>query len=167
MTATETSQNSERELVITREFAAPRDLLWDVWTISEHMEKWFGPRGFSTRVKTNEFRVGGKLEYVMIGPDGAEYPGISFFREITPKTRIVATDDFGDGIEKVTGGVDLPAAMEVTTLFDVLTEKTSKLTVRIMHPTIEDKKKHEAMGVVEGWGSSFEKLDEHLAEMQK
>lgn len=167
MTATETSQNNDRELIITREFAAPRDLVWDVWTESQHIEKWFGPRGFNTKVKTNDFRVGGKLEYVMIGPDGTEYPGISFFKEIEPKERIVATDDFGEGIEKVTEGIDLPAQMIVTELFDPIDDTHSKVTIRIMHPTAEDKKKHEDMGVVGGWGSSFECLDDYLVEIQK
>jgi len=167
MTATETSQNNERELVITREFAAPRDLLWDVWNEPQHIEKWFGPKGFSTRVNALEFKVGGKFDYVMIGPDGTEYPGVSYYKEITPKERVVASDDFGDKMEEVMPDVDLPGAMVVTQLFDPIDDKKSKVTIRIMHASAEDKKKHEKMGVVQGWGSSFEDLDEYLAELQK
>ena len=42
---TATSMGSDKDIVITREFAAPRQLVWDVWTQPEHMEKWFGAKG--------------------------------------------------------------------------------------------------------------------------
>jgi uncharacterized protein YndB with AHSA1/START domain len=165
MTAVEMA--NENVIEIIREFDAPRDLLWDVWTESKHLEKWFGPKGFDTRVEELDLRVGGKSHYVMIGPDGKEYPGKGVFLEISPKDRIVSSDEFGDGFEGVDGGADLPQGMVLTALFDVVSEKKSRLTVRVAHPTPEDKKKHEAMGVVGGWNSSFEKMDEYLAELQK
>ncbi len=164
MTAVEMA--NENVIEIIREFDAPRDLLWDVWTESKHIEKWFGPKGFDTRVEELDLRVGGKSHYVMIGPDGKEYPGKGVFLEISPKDRIVSTDEFGEGAEETLPGVDLPSGMVTTALFDVVSEKKSKLTIRVAHPTPEDKKKHEAMGVVEGWKSSLEKMDEYLAELQ-
>jgi uncharacterized protein YndB with AHSA1/START domain len=164
MTAVEMA--NENVIEIIREFDAPRDLLWDVWTESKHIEKWFGPKGFDTRVDEMDLRVGGKSRYVMIGPDGKEYPGKGTFLEVSPKDRIVSTDEFGDDFEKAAGGADLPQGMILTTLFDVVSEKKSKLTIRVAHPTPEDKKKHEAMGVVDGWKSSLEKMDEYLAELQ-
>jgi uncharacterized protein YndB with AHSA1/START domain len=59
--------------------------------------------------------------------------------------------------------VDLPQGMITTFLFDDLGEST-RLTLITSHPSVDDKKKHEAMGVVDGWNSSFDKLDEYLAE---
>jgi uncharacterized protein YndB with AHSA1/START domain len=56
--------------------------------------------------------------------------------------------------------------MVVTMTFEEIGGKT-KLTLRIAHPTAEDKKKHEEMGVVAGWQSSFDCLEEHLAELKK
>ena len=168
MTATSSTQTNEKEIVITREFAAPRQLVWDVWTQPKHIEKWFGPKGFDTRVEGHDFKVGGRSTYVMIGPDGTEYPGTGVFKEIVPIEKIVTTDEFGEGIEKVESlkNVDLPQGMISTFLFDDLGEQT-KLTVLIAHPTVEDRKKHEDMGVVGGWNSSFDKLDEYLADVQK
>ena len=165
MTATSTTKYSDKDIVITREFAAPRQLVWDVWTTPKHVEKWFGPKGFTTRVEKLDFKVGGRSNYVMIGPDGTEYPSTGVFQEIVPIEKIVTTDEFGEGIEKIEAlkNVDLPKGMVSTFLFDDLGERT-KLTLITSHPTVEDREKHEAMGVVAGWNSSLDKLEEYLPE---
>src|SRR5262245_63539620 len=90
---------SDREIVITRVFDAPRDLVWKVWTQPEHVARWWGPRGFTTTVTELDLRVGGRSRYVMKGPDGAEYPVCGVFREIVPFERIVTTDEFGEGFK--------------------------------------------------------------------
>lgn len=167
MTATSTTQVNDMDIVITREFAAPRQLVWDVWTQPKHIEKWFGPKGFDTRVEKLEFEVGGRSVYVMTGPDGTEYPSNGVFKEIVPIEKIVTTDEFGDGFDEIESmkGKDLPQGMVTTYLFYDITERT-KLTIITSHPTVEDKKKHEAMGVVEGWNSSLDKAEEYLAKIQ-
>ena len=157
--------NDSKEIVIRREFDAPRSLLWDVWTRPEHIEKWWGPRGFSTKVTEMDFRAGGKWKYVMTGPDGMEYPVNGIFSEVTPPERIVTTDEFGDDYDKRMPGVDLPKGLVATAVFDDLGTR-SRLTLTTSHATAEDRKKHEAMGVIAGWNSSFDKMDEYLAEIQ-
>jgi uncharacterized protein YndB with AHSA1/START domain len=159
-----TAARSETNLTLTREFAFPRDLVWTAWTEPEHIAQWFGPEGFSTRVEEYEFKTGGRFKYVMIGPDGNEYPGVSVFKEITPKDRIVATDDFSDNyIEK---NPDVPSGMIVTETFEDLGART-KVTISIDHASAEDKRKHEEMGVVAGWGSTLDKLEKHLASLKQ
>jgi uncharacterized protein YndB with AHSA1/START domain len=165
---TATSSPIDTEIIITREFAAPRRLVWDVWTEPKHIEKWFGPKGFTTRVENIDFKVGGRWEYVMVGPDGTEYPSVGVFREIVPIEKIVTTDEFGEGFEEIESvkNIDLPQGMIATALFDDLGGRT-KLTIIVSHPTIEDRKKHEAMGVVDGWNSSLDKMEDYLAAAQK
>lgn len=168
MTATSSTQLSDKDIVISREFTAPRQLVWDVWTQPKHIEKWFGPKGFTTRVESLDFKVGGRSSYVMIGPDGTEYPSSGVYREIVPIEKIVTTDEFGEGFDDIEAmkNVDLPQGMVSTFLFDDLGERT-KLTIITSHPTVEDRKKHEAMGVVDGWNTSLDKLDAYLAEAGK
>lgn len=168
MTATSGTEQSELDIIITREFAAPRQLVWDVWTQPEHIEKWFGPKGFDTRVETLDFRVGGRSEYVMVGPDGTEYPANGTFNEIVPIEKIVSSDEFGEEYQAAAAKkkMDLPKGMVLTALFDDLGQRT-KLTLITSHPTVEDKKKHEAMGVVAGWNSSFDKMNEYLETIVK
>lgn len=168
MTATSNKQTKDTEIVITREFSAPRQLVWDVWTEPKHVEKWFGPKGFTTRVESVDFKVGGKWKYVMVGPDGTEYPSVGVFREIVPIEKIVSTDEFGEGFEEIESvkNIDLPQGMIATTLFDDLGERT-KLTIIVSHPTVEDREKHEAMGVVDGWNTTLDKMEEYLVEVSK
>lgn len=159
-----TPARSETNITIVREFDAPRDLVWRVWTESDHITQWFGPKGFSTRVDRNEVENGGRFDYVMIGPDGTEYPGTSVFKEVTPQDRIVATDDFGE--EFKAGNPDLPSGMIVTTTFEDVTGPKTKVTISIEHPTAIDRKKHEAMGVIEGWNSSLDKAAAYISTQQ-
>ena len=163
---TATQQSKETEIVINREFTAPRQLVWDVWTQPKHIEKWFGPKGFDTRVEKFDFKVGGRATYVMVRPDGKEYPGTGVYKEIVPIEKIVTTDEFGEGFEESHPDMDLPQGMVTTALFDDLSDKT-KLTLIISHPTVEDRKKHEAMGVVDGWNSSLDKANEYITTLQK
>jgi uncharacterized protein YndB with AHSA1/START domain len=157
---------SEKELVIVREFDAPRNLVWRVWNEPEHIEKWFGPEGFNTRVKSMDFRQGGKWEYVMIGPDGAEYPFGGVYLEIEPIEKVVSTDEFGDEYKERNPEMSTPKITSVTTLFEDH-GATTRVVIKTLHATVEDRKKHEEMGVVAGWNSSFDKLDVYLADAQK
>jgi uncharacterized protein YndB with AHSA1/START domain len=158
-----TSAQSDREIVITRVFDAPRELVFEAWTDPKHITQWWGPKGFTTRVTQLDLRPGGKWRYVMIGPDGTEYPATGTFREIIPPERIVTSDEFDEGFEKVMNA-NLPRGMVMTAIFEDLAGKT-KLTLRIMHESVADRRKHEEMGVIAGWNSSLECLDEYLAKM--
>lgn len=162
-TAADTKQNA---IVIVREFDAPRDLVWQVWTEKEHIEKWFGPKGFDTRVDHLDFKVGGEMRLVMIDANGIEYPSKGIYLEIDAPQKVVSTDDFGEGIDKIEAmkDVKLPSGMITTAEFEDLGNRC-RLTLTIGHPTEEDRKRHEDMGVVGGWNSSFDKMDEYLAEI--
>jgi uncharacterized protein YndB with AHSA1/START domain len=96
-----TDTQGDRELVITRVFDAPRELVWKAWTDPKHIAQWWGPKGFTTRVEQMDFRPGGIWRYVMCSPDGTEYPVNGVFREVVPSERIVATDEFDEGFEQV------------------------------------------------------------------
>ncbi|MDZ8227230.1 MULTISPECIES: SRPBCC domain-containing protein [unclassified Nostoc] len=157
----DTDAQSQREIAIVRILKAPREVVFQAWTDPKHIAQWWGPKGFTTRVIEMDVRPGGKWRYVMTGPDGKEYPAKGVFREIVPFERIVTTDEFDEGFEKVVNA-DLPKGMVVTAIFEDLDSNT-KLTLQIMHESIEDRRKHEQMGVIEGWNSTFDCLDEFLA----
>ena len=154
---------SEREIIITRIFNAPRELVFKAWTQAEHIAQWWGPKGFTTRVIEMDLRPGGQLRYVMIAPDGTEYPGKGVFREIVPPERIVTSDEFDEGFEQLINA-ELPQEMMMTAIFEEVDNKT-KLTLMIVHQSADERCKHEQMGVVAGWNSSFDCLDEFLAKM--
>lgn len=157
--ATDTD-TADREIVITRVFDAPRQRVFDAWTLPEEIEQWWGPEGFTTTVTELDLRPGGTSRYVMRGPDGAEYPVKGVFREVVAPERIVTTDEFDEGFELP--GVELPQGIVATMLFEEQGPRTA-LTLTISHATPADRARHEAMGVVAGWNSSFDCLDAYLA----
>lgn len=78
-----------REFVITREFDAPRELVFQAWTDPKHLAQWWGPKGFTNPVCEWDARPGGKIYDVMRGPNGADYPMGGEFRELVAPERLV------------------------------------------------------------------------------
>jgi len=161
---TETADKSA-ELVITRKLNAPLELVWQAWTLREHISQWMGPSGFSTRVEEYDLQPGGRWRFVMIGPDHKEYPCMGVFREVVPMQHIVSSDGFGEGCDSHPDS-DLPNDMIVTQQFKRLDDQNTQVVIRIMHQSAEDRRKHEQLGVVDGWGSTFECLEAHLVTMK-
>jgi len=151
----------DKTIVIERVFNAPREKVWKAWTDTAEIEKWWGPRGFSTRVEKSDLKNGGSWRYVMVEEaTGTEYPAEGVIKEIIDQERVVTTDNFDE--KDVAANPNLPQGLVTTTVFTDLGDKT-KLSITISHPTAEEKKKHEAMGVLTGWNESLDKLAENLS----
>ena len=80
---------ADREVVISREIDAPRELVFEAFTEVRHLSRWWGPEGFTTTTRSFEFRVGGVWDFVMHGPDGTDYSEWITWTEIVPPERIV------------------------------------------------------------------------------
>lgn len=86
---------TEREIVVTRVFNAPRELVFDAFTKPELLKRWmFGPGGWTLDVCEIDLRVGGAYRYVWRGPNGAEMGMGGIHREVVPPERVVATQLF-------------------------------------------------------------------------
>lgn len=160
MTANNTAK--EKEIVITRTFNASREAVWQAWTEPNQIEQWWGPRGFTTRIDEMDFEVGGSFKYTMLDGEENEYPSVGVYQEIVKPKRIVATDEFGDFDQNEQAAPEgLPTGMITTTAFEESDGKTN-VTISIMHQSAEDRKKHEEMGVVDGFNEQLDKLEEYL-----
>ena len=148
------TQGDSVEIVIERMFDAPRDLVWKAWTDPEHVAQWWGPRGMSARVDELDLRPGGTWRYALLGPNGYEMPQSGVFREVVPPELIVTTAEFEVGM-------DAPQRMVLAYRFEDLGDKT-KLTMTITHASADERREHEAMGVVEGWNSNFDSLVDYI-----
>src|SRR5437879_13654195 len=87
---------TDREIVLTRVFDAPRRLVFDAFSKPELLKRWFGPRGWSLVVCEVDLRVGGGFRFVLRGHDGTEMAMRGVYREIVPPARPVdlgALDD--------------------------------------------------------------------------
>jgi uncharacterized protein YndB with AHSA1/START domain len=87
---------TDREIVMTRVFDAPRHLVFDALTKPELLKRWFGPRGWSLVVCEADLKVGGAWRWVLRGPDGRDMGMRGVYQEIMPPERLVSTESFDD-----------------------------------------------------------------------
>ena len=87
---------SDREILMTRVFDAPRDLVFDAFTRPELLKRWFGPRGWTLDVCEVDHRVGGGFRFVLRGPNGSLMGMRGVYREIVRPERSVHMESFDD-----------------------------------------------------------------------
>jgi uncharacterized protein YndB with AHSA1/START domain len=143
---------SDREIVLTRTFNAPRTLVWQAWTQPEHVSKWWGVQGLEITSCTIHLHVGGGYRYVLRGPDGAEYAFTGVYREVVPPERLVYTDSFEGMPDK---------AAVVTVTFAEQDGKTT-LTSRSLYQSASDRDAHIQSGMEAGMRESMDQLAAHL-----
>lgn len=86
---------------ITREFDAPRDLVWDAYTQAELLDQWWAPKPIESRTKVMDFREGGRRFYAMVMPDGQERWAVQRYTSITPKDEFKFFNAFSDENENL------------------------------------------------------------------
>ena len=97
----ETADTSDREIVISRVFDAPRERVFEAMTDPKQVVKWWGPNGFTTTIHEMDVRPGGVWRHTMHGPDGTDYPNKSVFLEVVKPERIVYKHSGGKKEEEV------------------------------------------------------------------
>jgi uncharacterized protein YndB with AHSA1/START domain len=149
---------TDREIVITRVFAAPRELVFAAWTDPHHVEQWWGPKGFTSFGCEIDLRVGGVFRLQMRGPDATVYPCEGVIRDVVAPERIVYA---GASEHEHACGAGLPPRSIVTVTF---TEHAGKTTLAI-HTRLESEADRDAAvqaGVYPGWSQTMDRLAEYL-----
>jgi uncharacterized protein YndB with AHSA1/START domain len=149
---------SDREIVMTRVFDAPRELVFEAHSKCEHLSRWWGPRGYSLAVCEMDFRAGGKYHFVHNNPDGTreEFGFRGEFREITPPERIVWTFEW-EG---------MPGHISVDTLtLEEIGDGRTKLTSHSLFDSVEDRDGMLQSGMETGAAETWERLAELLETM--
>jgi uncharacterized protein YndB with AHSA1/START domain len=155
----------KNELVITRIFDAPRDLVFKAWTDRDMFMQWWGPKGFTTPHCTIDLRVGGRYLNCMRSPEGKDYWSTGVYREIIPMERLVLSDSFSDENGNVISAADYgmtgdwPLEMQITVTFEDHADKT-KLT--LTHSGIAGISDMDYDNMHQGWSESFDKLADLL-----
>ena len=157
------AQESGRELIIERDFDAPPEKLWRVWSDPELMKRWWGPLGFTAPAITIDFRVGGRYLFCMRSPEGKDCWRAGVYREIVPLRRIVCTDSFADEKGNVVPAShygmpgDWPMELLVTVTFEEHDGGTRMRLRQAGLPSVEMLELTKA-----GWDGSLAKLAETL-----
>lgn len=154
MSASDTTQPSDRELVLSRVVDAPREKLFQGWTDRNLLPQWFAPAPLTTTVHELDVRPGGAFRATMKDPaSGAEYPANGVYLEVVKNERLVTTDAFEAGWRPSAK----PFMVAVITFEDAGPGKT-RYTARALHWTKEDRDQHEQMGFHQGWGQCLDQL---------
>lgn len=151
------TESFERELVLTRIFNAPREIVWKAWTEQERLAQWWGPGGFTNPVCRADPRPGGSIFIEMRAPDGAEHPMAGEFREVVAPERLVF--------------VSAPLDPAGKRMFEVLHTITfadeggkTRLTIRSQVLTTTPAAPQYLKGMREGWTQSLERLSEYVSQ---
>ena len=146
-----------RSIIGTREFDAPRELVFSAWTDAKHLAQWWGPNGFTTTTYSFDLRPGGVWRFVMHGPDGRDYQNRITFEKIVPPERIVYRHGGGDDVE--------PVQFRQTVIFEDLGGRT-RITWRGDFPsTAERNRVIRDYGADKGLAETLARLGDYVAAM--
>lgn len=144
----------DREIVIVRVLDAPRDAVFAAWTDPDAFCQWFGPDGFTCTVREMDVRPGGRACFDMASADGTVLTNRFDYIEVVPSERLVL--DHGSDVD------DDPARFRVTITLDEQADGMTVLTLRQLHPTVEQRDAKLRLGAVELGLQTIQKLAHHL-----
>jgi uncharacterized protein YndB with AHSA1/START domain len=142
---------SEREIVITRVFDAPRAIVFDAWTKAEHVAQWWDPSGAPLAICEIDLRPNGAFRFVHQGPAGLEHTFMGIYREIAAPTRLVFTTRIAPS-----------GAESIGTLNFSEHEGRTTLTLTIECQSMADRDALLQMRIDVGTTRTLDNLDEYL-----
>ena len=159
-TVSAVQEPAQWDLVLTRVFDAPRELVFKAWTDTKHLAQWWGPNGFTNPVCEIDARAGGAIRIDMRAPDGVVYPMKGVFEEITAPERLVfistALDDKGNSLFDI---------LNTVTFADQRGKTTLTLQARVIKATTQAPQY--LKGMEAGWTQSLDRLNSHLVLMKQ
>jgi len=145
---------ANREIITTRVVDAPRARVWKAWTDREQVAQWWGPNGFTSTIHEMDVRPGGVWRFVMHGPDGTDYQNKSIYEEIAKPERLAYLHESGP-------------KFHATATFDEHGGKTT-VTMRMLFDTVAERDRTvRVFGAVEGAKQTLERLNQHVAKMER
>lgn len=144
----------DREIVLSRVIAAPRERVFQAWTDPKQIVQWFGPDGFKVDSQECDIRAGGRWRFVFTGPDGKRWDNRMVFLRVEAPRLI----EMEHGSDKD----DDPARFHVTITFDAQSDGKTVLTLRQLHPTKELREQKIGFGAVEYGYQTLGKLARYL-----
>ena len=153
-----TAEPGKQEILVTREFDAPRELVFKTFTDSTLIPQWWGPRYLSTEVDTIEVRPGGQWRFINRDAEGKEYAFHGVYHEILAPERIIDTFEF-EGLPE-TGHVTLE-----TMRLEELPGRRTRLIVQSVFQSVADRDGMLQSGMEEGLDDTYDRLAELLKKM--
>jgi uncharacterized protein YndB with AHSA1/START domain len=139
----------DRQIVITREFDAPKELVWKAWTTPEYVKRWWGGDRGTVASAEIDLRLGGRWRFVQTANEGFEVAFHGEYRELVPFDRMVSTEVYEA----------IPDAQAINTLTLVEHDGRTTLTIVVEHESIENRDGHLNSGMEIGVDEGFDKLE--------
>jgi uncharacterized protein YndB with AHSA1/START domain len=147
---------ADQEILITREFDAPRHLVYEAYTNPDLVRRWWHAKRGEMTVCDIDLRVGGRWRYVMVTPEGMEVAFHGEYREIVPNERIVSTE--------VYEGMPDAEALDTLTLTEV--DGRTRLEILVEHASKEHRDAHIESGLEAGLQDALDLLEEVAASLR-
>ena len=153
---------------ITRIFDAPRPLVFECWTMPEHLVRWLSPTGFTSEMLHSDIQPGGYNHECLTAPDGSKLFGKYTFEEISPVERIVYINAFADAEGNLIHhpmSPTWPLKLITTVTLAEVGNKTELTLTWVPRGQTDEEEATFAQSLESckmGWGGSFDKLEEHL-----
>jgi uncharacterized protein YndB with AHSA1/START domain len=151
------AEPGKQEVIVTRIFDAPRDLVFKTYLDPDLISEWWGPRSLTTKVEKMEARPGGSWRLVQRDPQGNEYAFHGVYHDVTPSERVIQTFEF----EGMPGHVSLE-----TCIFEESQGRTI-MTERSVFQSVEDRDGMLESGMREGMAESMDRLAELLQRLRR
>lgn len=152
-----------KTLHLSRQFDAPRQLVFEAYSDCKHLRHWWAPEGWSLVECDLDFQVGGRWHYCMRADDGSmESWGLAEYKEIQQPDRLQYRDYFSDAQGEK--NAEMPSSLAMVTLSEA--DGVTTLVVDTEYASEEDLNQVLEMGIVEGVGATWDKLDHYLADQQ-
>lgn len=155
--------------IISREFKAPRELLWRVWTEPQHLQVWLGAKGTTTTFPKFELRPGGIQHHCMTTADGQQMWGRADYREIEPPAKLVWLTSFSDAAGNIVSHPLAPTWPRQMYSRADFSEKDGRTTVTIIWLPFDASEEEWATfeaqraGMTQGWSGMFDQLTAYLS----
>jgi uncharacterized protein YndB with AHSA1/START domain len=164
MTVTAVRKDPDKlTMTLDAEFEATPERVWELWSDARQLERWWGPPAYPATFTAHDFRVGGRSEYYMTGPEGRITPaGFWEILELDPPRRMSIRDGFADA-EGTPGDMPGPGAMNVT--IAPVGDGRTRMTIESVFPDTATMEQLLAMGQEEGMIEAVGQIDAMLAEV--
>ena len=154
-----TAEPGKQEVIITREFDAPRELVFKAHTDPQLYVQWLGPRGYEMVLNTFEPYSGGRYRYIHKDTNGNEFGFHGVFHEISEE-RMIQTFEF-EGLPEG-GHVTLD-----TMRLETLPGNRTRVTIQSLFQSVSDRDGMVQSGMERGVNEGYERLDEILAKLKE
>jgi len=156
-----TIEKQTNTIKVRREFDAPIEKVWAYWTEKDLQDQWWAPKPWKAKTKSQDFRVGGRQLYAMLGPKGEEQWALADYTSITYPSNFKFTDAFSDK----DGNIDQTKPRSKWDVNFTQSGDSTIVSIEIKHDKPEDLDAYLKMGFKEGFTMALENLDEILAKV--